>query len=206
MNDKPTTSGAGDEHKTEPVQAVSPVYPSYRLNGRGSGVPGATVSLPSKAVPEVEPRVLADFWEAIRRLPAYMRLVAALLRDERVPASAKASLAAGGAYAISPIDLIPGVIPVAGQLDDLYVLLTGIQLAVRRTPDDIVTPHLERIGISRGEIDGDLAAIRALVRVAAVKVFTTGRKAIASMNRHLSARVRQALKQGNDTTHEQKPI
>jgi len=202
MNDKPTSTGAGNEHKTEPVQAVSPVYPSYRMNGRGPGVPGATVAPPSGAATAVESRVLADFWEAIRRLPAYVRLVAALLRDERVPTSAKASLAAGGAYAISPIDLIPGVIPVAGQLDDLYVLLTGIQLAVRRTPDDIVTPHLERVGISRNEIDGDLAAIRALVRVAAVKTYRAGRKAVANMNGRLSARIRQALKQGNDTTNE----
>src|SRR5690606_11747919 len=67
---------------------------------------------------------LAPVWALIKRLPAYMRLSANLARDPRVPKTAKASLALGGIYVVSPVDLIPGIIPVAGQLDDLYVLLT----------------------------------------------------------------------------------
>ena len=38
------------------------------------------------------------------------------------------------AYALSPIDLIPDMIPVLGYLDDLLILPFGIWLAVRLMP------------------------------------------------------------------------
>jgi hypothetical protein len=38
------------------------------------------------------------------------------------------------AYALSPIDLIPDVIPVLGYLDDLIIVPLGIMLAVRLVP------------------------------------------------------------------------
>jgi uncharacterized membrane protein YkvA (DUF1232 family) len=38
------------------------------------------------------------------------------------------------AYALSPIDLIPDFIPVAGYLDDLLIVPLGIALAVRLIP------------------------------------------------------------------------
>src|SRR3712207_5606231 len=63
---------------------------------------------------------------AVRRLPRYLRLTWNLARDERVPRGAKAFLVVGGAYALSPIDLIPGIIPVAGQIDDVLVLLVAL--------------------------------------------------------------------------------
>src|SRR4028119_221188 len=74
---------------------------------------------------------VAPVWELIKRLPTYVRLSSAMARDSRVPGVAKATLALGGVYVVSPVDLIPGLIPVAGQLDDLYVMLTGIKQAVR---------------------------------------------------------------------------
>jgi len=126
---------------------------------------------------------LQRFWEAVKRLPAYVRLVAAMIRDPQVPASAKAILGAGGAYAVSPVDLVPGVIPVAGQLDDLYVLLTAIQQSVKRTPVDVADRHLETIGIGRDEIDGDLKAVRDLVRLAVVKTVTFGGRALGRVSR-----------------------
>jgi uncharacterized membrane protein YkvA (DUF1232 family) len=96
----------------------------------------------------------------VTRLPAYARLGSELARDPEVPASAKGALIAAGAYAISPIDLVPGFIPVAGQLDDLAALLLAIRLAVRMSPKEVVIPHLERSGISQDQIDSDLVAVR----------------------------------------------
>ncbi|MEO6027230.1 MAG: YkvA family protein [Candidatus Binatia bacterium] len=52
-------------------------------------------------------------------------------RDPRVPWYAKALAACVVAYALSPIDLIPDVIPVLGYLDDLVLVPLGV-LAVRR--------------------------------------------------------------------------
>ena len=111
---------------------------------------------------------LGEFWIAVKRLPAYLKLAGAMGRDERVPRSAKAVLITGGVYAVSPIDLVPGVIPVAGQLDDLYVILMAIRHAVRITPDDLANEHLAKAGVNREDIDRDLAAVRKLVKEAAV--------------------------------------
>ena len=111
---------------------------------------------------------LADFWETLKRLPAYARLVATMARDERVPWSARAMLLFGGAYLVSPLDLVPGNIPVAGQLDDLYVVLAALKQALRMTPDEVATEYLERYELDTEVIDSDLAAIRTLVRVGVV--------------------------------------
>lgn len=59
-------------------------------------------------------------------------------RDPRVPWYAKALCAAVAAYALSPIDLIPDVIPVLGYLDDVILLPIGVILAVRLIPADLM--------------------------------------------------------------------
>lgn len=55
-------------------------------------------------------------------------------RHPGVPWYAKAVAAAVAAYALSPIDLIPDVVPVLGQIDDLVIVPLGILLAVRLIP------------------------------------------------------------------------
>ena len=59
-------------------------------------------------------------------------------RDPRVPWHAKMLAAAVGAYALSPIDLIPDFIPVLGYLDDLLIVPAGIYLTVRLIPDGLM--------------------------------------------------------------------
>jgi uncharacterized membrane protein YkvA (DUF1232 family) len=60
-------------------------------------------------------------------------------RDRRTPWLAKAVAAAVVAYALSPIDLIPDLIPVVGYLDDLLILPAGIMLAIHLIPDDLMS-------------------------------------------------------------------
>lgn len=55
-------------------------------------------------------------------------------RDARTPLAAKVVAALVAAYALSPIDLIPDMIPVLGYLDDLIIVPLGIALAVRLIP------------------------------------------------------------------------
>ena len=57
-----------------------------------------------------------------------------LARDERLSRSRRAALLAGAAYLVSPVDLVPGIIPVAGQLDDAVVVLLAIRLALAGLP------------------------------------------------------------------------
>lgn len=139
---------------------------------------------------------LGAFWETVKRLPRYVRLASALARDPRIPRRSKGILMVGGAYAVSPIDLVPGVIPVAGQVDDLYVLLTALQQAIRMSPKDVVGEHLAETGVTQADIDADLANVRALVRQGVAWSLRNGGKAVASMSRNMTAFVNKRRQEG----------
>ena len=55
-------------------------------------------------------------------------------RDPRVPWPVKLLAAAIAAYALSPIDLIPDVVPVLGYLDDLLLVPAGLYVVTRLIP------------------------------------------------------------------------
>lgn len=145
--------------------------------------------------PEANP-VLANFWQAVRRLPNYLRLAAALARDPRVPRRAKAVLAIGGAYTISPIDFVPGIIPIAGQLDDVYVLLTALRRAVRSSPVEAANEHLTKAGVELADLDADLAAVRALVRQAAATSLRVGGRLVKQASKRLVTMASRSLERG----------
>ena len=98
------------------------------------------------------PKDMGEVVDLIRRLPTYIRLVWALLRDGRVPAQQKLILAGIGAYLFFPIDLIPDFVPVLGQLDDLAVVLLGLDLFIRSAPPDIVEEHLAKISQDKDQL------------------------------------------------------
>lgn len=59
-------------------------------------------------------------------------------QDARVPWYAKVFAGCIVAYAFSPIDLIPDVIPILGYLDDLILLPLGIKLAIKMIPEEVL--------------------------------------------------------------------
>jgi uncharacterized membrane protein YkvA (DUF1232 family) len=107
------------------------------------------------------PKDMAEVVDLIRRLPTYIRLVWALLRDGRVPGQQKLILAGIGAYLFFPIDLIPDFVPVLGQLDDLAVVLLGLDL--RSAPADIVEEHLAKISQDQDQLRRDIATAERLL-------------------------------------------
>jgi uncharacterized membrane protein YkvA (DUF1232 family) len=94
--------------------------------------------------------------EAIRKMPAYARLVWALARDPRVPTSQKLVLGAIAGYLVFPIDIIPDFIPVIGQLDDLGVLIFGLDFFIRNAPREVVEEHMARIARNDDDLKHDL--------------------------------------------------
>jgi uncharacterized membrane protein YkvA (DUF1232 family) len=62
-------------------------------------------------------------------------------RDPRVPWHAKALALGVTGYALSPLDLIPDVIPVLGYVDDAIILPLGIWLVVKLIPKDVMAEH-----------------------------------------------------------------
>lgn len=65
-------------------------------------------------------------------------------RDPRTPWQARLVAGITAAYALSPIDLIPDVIPVLGMLDDLLLVPAGIWLAVRLMPPALMAELREQ--------------------------------------------------------------
>ncbi|MHB9145206.1 MAG: YkvA family protein [Symbiobacteriia bacterium] len=113
--------------------------------------------------------------DAFMRLPRYARLAWALARDPAVPPSAKAVLAGGVLYVVSPIDLVPGFVPVLGQLDDLLVLLTTVRYTLRSLDPIRAAVLLEEVGVSREDVDADRKAFAQAMRVTAREAWRLGK-------------------------------
>lgn len=101
------------------------------------------------------------FGALIRRLPRYARLAWTLSRHPKVTGRSRAVLVAAAVYVLSPIDLVPGFIPVAGQLDDAAAVLIGLSLALRSLTPAEREAALASADLAAGDIQDDLATIRA---------------------------------------------
>jgi uncharacterized membrane protein YkvA (DUF1232 family) len=90
-----------------------------------------------------------------KRLPRYGQLAARLAADGRISARQKAPLIGGIGYSLSPIDLIPGIIPVLGQIDDLLVMLGALRYVLEQMQPEAADEHLAAVGLTRAQIDAD---------------------------------------------------
>jgi uncharacterized membrane protein YkvA (DUF1232 family) len=78
---------------------------------------------------------MIDRWKArAQRLKRLVRALWIAWHDPRTPLAARIVAAIVVGYALSPIDLIPDIIPVLGYLDDLVLIPLGVALAVRLIP------------------------------------------------------------------------
>jgi len=85
--------------------------------------------------------VLATWRAWARALANEVHAIALACRDPRVPWYAKALALLVVAYAFSPIDLIPDVIPILGYLDDLILLPLGVLLVRRLIPPVVLAEY-----------------------------------------------------------------
>ena len=109
-----------------------------------------------------DPFPTARFTDLLRRLPRYARLACALGRDDRLSRSRRAALIAGAAYLASPIDLVPGIIPVAGQLDDAAAILLALRTALNGLPVEAREAALTDAGLEIGVLENDLRTVGAI--------------------------------------------
>lgn len=83
----------------------------------------------------------SDARALVRFVPDCAVLLRRLLADPRVPRRHKVLLGALLAYLVSPLDLVPDVIPVVGQLDDAIVIGLTLRVVVRGAGVDVVREH-----------------------------------------------------------------
>src|SRR5688572_9993718 len=100
------------------------------------------------ADPTADPFPMDRFTALVKRLPRYARLGWRLGNDRALSGGRRAAVFGAAAYLASPIDLVPGIIPVAGQLDDAAVALLGLRFVLRGLPQAAREAHLSATGLS----------------------------------------------------------
>ena len=125
-------------------------------------------------------RIKEELVPVLKRSPQYTKLIVALLRDPSLSTYQKGILLSGLGYSVSPIDLVPGIIPVAGQLDDLVVILAALNKVLEANPK-AAEKHLKNTGLSREVISGDLDTSKEILKRLGKIGFRTSKKAFSKI-------------------------
>jgi len=70
-----------------------------------------------------------------------VRLTGRLLREPAVPLIVKTLPLVAALYVIFPLDFVPDLIPVLGQLDDLGVIVVALEAFIHLCPPDAIAFH-----------------------------------------------------------------
>ncbi|SDF65288.1 Uncharacterized membrane protein YkvA, DUF1232 family [Blastococcus fimeti] len=79
--------------------------------------------------------------EALRLLPDLVRLVRRLAADRSLPRGVRVRLWLLLGYLLSPVDLVPDVVPVIGYADDVVVVAWTLRSVVRSAGADALVRH-----------------------------------------------------------------
>jgi uncharacterized membrane protein YkvA (DUF1232 family) len=82
-----------------------------------------------------------DARDLARFIPDCIVLVRRLLGDPRVPRRHKLLLGALVGYLALPIDLVPDFIPVAGQIDDVLVVVLALRVVLGASGGELLREH-----------------------------------------------------------------
>ena len=85
----------------------------------------------------------------LRMLLSQARLAVRLVREPRVPWLLKGVPILAALYVISPVDIVPDVLPLLGQLDDLGITLAAVELFLRLCPTSASEFHRAAIAGGR---------------------------------------------------------
>lgn len=97
----------------------------------------------TKFIPNI---INPGYWKKMWR---DVSLVWWMLRDSRVPIYVKILPAVAVLYLLSPFDIIPGFLPIIGQLDDLGLLMLALGLFVRLAPREVVAEYEQKMRVVR---------------------------------------------------------
>ncbi|HEX3279059.1 MAG TPA: DUF1232 domain-containing protein [Thermoleophilaceae bacterium] len=83
----------------------------------------------------------ADARALVRLVPDCVVLFKRLLTDPRVDWWRKVVLVGVIAYVVSPIDIVPDFVPIAGQLDDAILVVIAIRVLLRGSGPRLLSEH-----------------------------------------------------------------
>jgi len=130
----------------EPRMDPEPGDPSASGGGAGDPVIGRATVDPGAGgdAPSGAPMRSGDS-EQLRNvllfLPRFVGLLGRMLLDPEVSGMDKLLVGAAVAYVLSPIDILPDVIPVIGQLDDIYLVALSLLRLLNRSGEAKIRSH-----------------------------------------------------------------
>ena len=80
---------------------------------------------------------------------SHIRITLRLLREPCVPLIFKLIPMAAAAYVISPLDFVPDVLPIIGQLDDIGIVFIALEAFLKVAPGDAVDFHRSAVVAGR---------------------------------------------------------
>jgi len=92
----------------------------------------------------------------LRTLVSHVRVSFRLLREPRVPLLMKLIPVLAAGYVVSPLDFIPDVIPIVGQIDDLGIIFLALEAFLKFSPSAAVEFH--RAAVAEGRRFGPMPA------------------------------------------------
>ena len=93
--------------------------------------------------------------ESLMLIPNYLKLIYRLLRDGRVMATEKAMLMATAIYVVSPLDILPDIVPFLGQVDDILLVALILQRFMNSVDRHVLYEHW----------DGNVALLNSIEQV-----------------------------------------
>lgn len=117
--------------------------------------------IPPQGAAGIQVRQLAK--DAVLMFPNLVKLLGRLLKDPRVPRRSKIVLGASLAYVLSPIDLVPEFIPIAGLLDDIFLVAFALNHLIERAGEEIVVEHWDGPQDLLGMIQSVLSTVTEVV-------------------------------------------
>ena len=100
------------------------------------------------------PKMLSRAFDLALEVPRLGKLGYCLYRDERVPATPKAVLAAAAGLIVSPIKF-PARLPVLGDLDRVALSILALRIFVEACPQEVVAEHRAAIKAGDSVFDRD---------------------------------------------------
>ena len=134
--------------------------------------------------------------QVIQRFPKYAKLTWLLLKDPSLTPKQRAALMGAVGYSISPVDVVPGFIPVIGQLDDLAIVLYTLRWIMGKIAQDRSADYFTKSGLTMEVLDEDLAMVqrsgakvlRRMVKImgwTALSVWAVGKRVVKEVSRRL---------------------
>ena len=90
----------------------------------------------------------------LRTLVSHVRVTLRLLREPRVPLLFKLIPVLAAGYVISPLDFVPDILPIVGQVDDLGIIFIALETFLRLSPTGAVDYH--RAAVAEGRPFGPM--------------------------------------------------